>query len=269
VPLSLALATTVMAMMSHATPSAAAMPAAAAEAAAIAGPHATTACPGASKACNCGWTKGGALCPAGRDDGSECFCRCCCPYKPTGFKCKWHDPHPGPQPPPPPPIPPPPPPFPPPPPAPPGTGLTAVHVKGNHLVDAAGNLVVLRGVSHSGSEYTCIHSSGIFEGKMDASFVAGLKSWKNLNAVRLPLNEDCWLGINGVKKEQGGAAYQAKYKEVVTLLTSNHIAVLADLHWTAPGGKLATGQQVKTWMPMTLRACNRLASVSGFVVVRH
>ena len=29
----------------------------------------------------------------------------------------------------------------------------------------------------------------------------------------------------------------------MTLLTSNHIAVLADLHWTAPGTSLAKGQQ--------------------------
>ena len=104
-------------------------------------------------------------------------------------------------------------------------------------------MVVLRGVSHSGSEYTCVHGGGIFEGNIDESFVAGLKSWKHLNAVRLPLNEDCWLGINGVPAKWGGAAYQAEYTRVVTLLTSNNIAVLADLHWTAPGGKQATGQE--------------------------
>ena len=43
--------------------------------------------------------------------------------------------------------------------------------------------MVLRGVSHSGSEYTCVHGSGIFEGEIDQSFVDGLKSWKNLNAA--------------------------------------------------------------------------------------
>ena len=110
-------------------------------------------------------------------------------------------------------------------------------------MDSAGNLVVLRGVSHSGSEYTCVHGHGVFEGKLDSSFVAGLKSWKNLNAVRLPLNEDCWLGINGVPADSGGAAYQAAYEKAVGLLTSNHIAVLADLHWTASDKMLATGQQ--------------------------
>ena len=78
---------------------------------------------------------------------------------------------------------------------------------------------------------------------MDASFVKGLKSWANLNAVRLPLNEDCWLGINGVPSNSSGAAYQAAYKAAVQTLTAANIAVLADLHWTAPGTGLATGQQ--------------------------
>ena len=39
-----------------------------------------------------------------------------------------------------------------------------------------------------------------------------------------------WLGINGIKPAQGGAAYQAEFKRVVTLLTSHGLAVLADLH---------------------------------------
>ena len=119
--------------------------------------------------------------------------------------------------------------------------MTAVRVQGNRLVDQAGREVVLRGVSHSGSEYTCVHGKGVFEGTMDSSFVAGLKSWKNLNAVRLPLNEDCWLGINGVGS--GGDTYQDAYMKAVELLTSANIAVLADLHWTAPGTSKATGQQ--------------------------
>ena len=62
-------------------------------------------CPGLSPHCGCSWTKNGTLCGA-RDDGTECFCRCCCPYEKAGFKCKW-------KPPPPPPLPPAPPPSPP------------------------------------------------------------------------------------------------------------------------------------------------------------
>ena len=47
-------------------------------------------CPSQSpERCDCGWTSGGSKCPkTGGDDGSECFCRCCCEY--TDSKtCKW------------------------------------------------------------------------------------------------------------------------------------------------------------------------------------
>jgi endoglucanase len=133
--------------------------------------------------------------------------------------------------------------------------MTAVRVRGNRLVDQSGRQVVLRGVSHSGSEYTCVHGHGVFEGAMDSTFVAGLKSWKNLNAVRLPLNEDCWLGINGVPSDSGGAAYQAAYKKTVDLLTSANIAVLADLHWTAPGSRPRGSNSSRT--ATTRRRCGR------------
>mmetsp|Transcript_1878 Transcript_1878/g.4528 ORF Transcript_1878/g.4528 Transcript_1878/m.4528 type:complete len:373 (+) Transcript_1878:40-1158(+) len=43
-------------------------------------------CPGQGS-CACDWTKEGAQC--GEDDGSECFCKCCCPYKGTDYQCKW------------------------------------------------------------------------------------------------------------------------------------------------------------------------------------
>ena len=64
--------------------------------------------------CSCAWTGGGAKCPKAphpHDDGSECFCRCCCQYELPGFVCKWKPPKPVP----PPPTLPPPPPLPSPP----------------------------------------------------------------------------------------------------------------------------------------------------------
>jgi len=42
-------------------------------------------CPGQGS-CDCSWIAGGANC--GEDDGSECFCNCCCNYK--GGQCKWN-----------------------------------------------------------------------------------------------------------------------------------------------------------------------------------
>lgn len=103
---------------------------------------------------------------------------------------------------------------------------------------------MLRGVSHSGTEYGCVHPyPRVFEGPLNSTFTAGLKTWPNVNVVRMPLNEDCWLGINGVEGSVAGANYIAAYSKAVELLTSNNIAVIADLHWTAPGSQLATGQQ--------------------------
>jgi aryl-phospho-beta-D-glucosidase BglC (GH1 family) len=68
-----------------------------------------------------------------------------------------------------------------------------------------------------------------------------MKQW-GINTVRVPLNEDCWLGINGVSSEYSGAAYQQAIEQYVALLNQNGIYVSVDLHWNAPGSTLATGQ---------------------------
>lgn len=72
--------------------------------------------------------------------------------------------------------------------------------------------------------------------------VDGCKTWKGANIVRLPLNEDGWLGINGANP--GGAAYQTAVKDYVALLAAAGFYVLVDLHWTRPGTALATGQDL-------------------------
>jgi len=66
-----------------------------------------------------------------------------------------------------------------------------------------------------------------------------------VNIIRLPMNEDCWLGINGVKPEYAGNNYKNALSQFVDLLINNGFAVILDLHWTAPGGAPAKGQ-----MPM-------------------
>jgi hypothetical protein len=68
-----------------------------------------------------------------------------------------------------------------------------------------------------------------------------MKTW-NVNAVRVPLNEDCWLGINGVPAAYSGASYQSAIAAWVNLLTQNGMVVIVDLHWTAPGTTLAQSQ---------------------------
>jgi hypothetical protein len=95
-----------------------------------------------------------------------------------------------------------------------------VAVRGNHLVNKAGTTIRLLGVDRSGSEYMCLGGSEVFDGPTGRTAVAAMAAW-HIDAVRVPLNEDCWLGINGVNPAVSGAAYrQAIEKYVATLQSS-------------------------------------------------
>ncbi|GAB3167177.1 cellulase family glycosylhydrolase [Amycolatopsis stemonae] len=115
--------------------------------------------------------------------------------------------------------------------APPPSGAPALHVSGNRLADAAGNPVTLRGVNRSGAEFACVQGNGLFDGPMDAASVAAIKSW-HADAVRVPFNEDCWLGLSDVDPRYAGETYRAALKSYVDLLHRNGLVAILDLHWT-------------------------------------
>ncbi len=119
----------------------------------------------------------------------------------------------------------------------------AVRVVGSSLVDASGRALRLRGVNRAGSEFACAQGWGLFDGPTDNTSIAAMTSW-GVNAVRLPLNESCWLGINGVSTQYGGQSYQDAIAGFVQRLHAAGLAVVLDLHWNAPGTQKATGQQV-------------------------
>jgi hypothetical protein len=58
--------------------------------------------------------------------------------------------------------------------------------------------------------------------------------------VRIGLNEDCWLGINGVQTTDGGAKYRQAVVDYVNTLRWDRIYAIVDLHWSAPGSNKAT-----------------------------
>ncbi|KAG8258772.1 endoglucanase-like [Homalodisca vitripennis] len=89
----------------------------------------------------------------------------------------------------------------------------------------------LRGVNRSGAEYSCVKNLGIFEGPVDDNAIKTMKKW-NINVVRVPLNEDCWLGINGHTPSFIGSNYQNAVINYVKLLRQNDMTVILDLHWT-------------------------------------
>ena len=119
--------------------------------------------------------------------------------------------------------------------------LTGLRVEGTHLVDGKGDAVFLHGVNRSGSEYACVQGWGIFDGPSSASSVAAIAAW-HVNVVRIPLNEDCWLGINGVKAAYAGVRYRDAIVAYVKLL--HHYGMYAELSlvWGAPGAYQATFQ---------------------------
>jgi hypothetical protein len=117
-----------------------------------------------------------------------------------------------------------------------------VWVRHGELVNAVGQPVQLAGVNRSGTEYACAEGWGIFDGPNTEASVKVMLSW-HVDVVRVPLNEDCWLGINGVKPQYAGLNYRRAVERWVALLRSNGLLVDLDLHWTAPGTKLALAQE--------------------------
>jgi endoglucanase len=116
-----------------------------------------------------------------------------------------------------------------------------LRVSGNRLVDSNGNLVHLHGVNRSGTEYACIQGWGIFDGPSDAKSVRAMAAW-HVNVVRIPLNEDCWLDINGVKRAYAGRNYRRAVVDYVHLLHKHGMYAELSLIWAAPGAYRATYQ---------------------------
>jgi endoglucanase len=118
----------------------------------------------------------------------------------------------------------------------------SVSVRGNRLVNARGQTVRLVGVNRSGSQYMCVLGRGIFDGPADAASIAAMKAW-HINTVRVPLNEDCWLGINGLNVTYSGVAYRYAVEAYVAQLNAAGLYVILDVHWNAPGNEQASGQR--------------------------
>jgi endoglucanase len=110
-------------------------------------------------------------------------------------------------------------------------GAIQLHVSGNQLVNASGQRVVLHGADHSGTEFMCVQKRGIFDGPTTEASIRTMKA-DGINAVRVPLNEDCWNGASYVKPAWQGAAYRSAIEAYVNRLNANGIVAIVDLHWT-------------------------------------
>ncbi|MGR3934284.1 cellulose binding domain-containing protein [Streptomyces sp. BRA346] len=137
---------------------------------------------------------------------------------------------------------------------PPGQGGTPpkLRVSGNSLVDENGATRRLLGVNRSGGEFMCVQGRGIFDGPVDDASVKAIAGWK-ANAVRVPLNEECWLGLSHIDSAYRGATYINAVKEFVARLEANGLTPILELHWShgqytggdahCPGTEYATCQK--------------------------
>ncbi len=121
----------------------------------------------------------------------------------------------------------------------PNPGL-AVRVEGNHLIDAAGKPLQLRGVNVSGLEFVAI------AGWIPADpWGGGSPNWNAIhewhaNSVRIPLNEASWLGYKctdpkgATRDPDPGHNYQDTVARTVRAATAAGFYVILDLHLAAP-----------------------------------
>ncbi|MFF8805777.1 cellulase family glycosylhydrolase [Streptomyces omiyaensis] len=113
----------------------------------------------------------------------------------------------------------------------PAAGAPELTVTGNKFTDQNGAVRRLLGVNRSGGEFMCVQGHGIWDGPADDASVKAIADWK-ANTVRIPLNEECWLGLDNVKPEYRGANYIDAVKDLVTKVLAHGMTPVVELHWT-------------------------------------
>ena len=125
--------------------------------------------------------------------------------------------------------------------------VTDLRIEGNRFVDEAGRTVRLRGFNHAGAEYACVEGTGFFDtpdGQTPGlAVVKAMRSWRGANAVRVPLNEQCWLGLPAVPAEWAGEHYRASVREFVARLNAYGFVAILDLHRSAPADGVSRRQE--------------------------
>jgi hypothetical protein len=119
--------------------------------------------------------------------------------------------------------------------------VSGLHASGNRILDKDARPVRFQGVNRSGTEYACVQGWGIFDGPNTASSTRAIARW-HVNIVRIPVNEDCWLGINGINPQYAGTNYRQAIVNYVQLLHAYGMYAEVSLVWAAPGVNRATYQ---------------------------
>ena len=118
-------------------------------------------------------------------------------------------------------------------------------VSGNRILDARTSApFVPHAVNWPSFEYACQQGWAYSASGATAAAAAAMASWK-INAVRLPLNEACWLGADGQPAYGTASGYRAALRAWVDKLNAAGLVVILDLHWSSPSGP-SDGQRAMT-----------------------
>jgi hypothetical protein len=140
-------------------------------------------------------------------------------------------------------------------------GTFTITVCGNKFVNQAAQTVVLRGANTEGTQYDCTEGGAGFYADPTisagnyATEISAMKAW-GINVVRVNLNADCWLGLNGVPSatlapgypippgdtfDTDVNAYMAEMGNYVDALNSAGIYAELDLELGTPLSLISSG----------------------------
>jgi hypothetical protein len=122
-----------------------------------------------------------------------------------------------------------------------GDNAPIPRVIGNTLETSTGQPLRLLGFDADGTDDACTSDLGFSWGGENLNEAFEIAAW-HTNAVRVPINEDCWLGINGVPPQYSGEAYQNAIQQWVRDLNAAGLVAIIDLHLTAPSSYESTFQ---------------------------
>ncbi|TPW77973.1 FG-GAP-like repeat-containing protein [Schumannella soli] len=116
-------------------------------------------------------------------------------------------------------------------------------VVGNTLQDSrTGASWSAKAVNWPSFEYACQQGWGYSSAGASAAAAKAMTSW-GITAVRIPLNQDCWLGVDGQPKYGSSSGYRSAIASFVSTLNAAGLVAILDLHWSGPAGTVADGQR--------------------------
>jgi endoglucanase len=97
---------------------------------------------------------------------------------------------------------------------------------------SSGQAIVTRGVNFSGAEYACLTGNFWDVPAGDQTTIDHMRLDWHANVIRLPLNEGCWLGVDG-RNGYKGQDYINAMSAFVTQATSSGMLVEVNMHFRA------------------------------------